>query len=103
MTYSEKLKDPRWQKKRLQIFNRDKWKCRSCLNEKLTLNIHHMSYSNKLEPWEYPSLNLVTVCNDCHEKLHSNNEETKTVIFLKLWFWLYMFNELKLKKAKKNG
>lgn len=26
-TYAEKLKDPRWQKRRLEIFERDDWTC----------------------------------------------------------------------------
>ena len=25
MSYSDKLKDPRWQRKRLEIFERDNW------------------------------------------------------------------------------
>jgi len=28
--YSKKLKDPRWQKKRLKIFKSDKFKCKIC-------------------------------------------------------------------------
>ena len=26
-TYKQKLKDPRWQKKRLKVLERDDWKC----------------------------------------------------------------------------
>lgn len=40
--YSEKLKNPRWQKKRLEIFERDGWKCRACQDEKSTLHVHHL-------------------------------------------------------------
>lgn len=32
--YKEKLKDPRWQKKRLQIFERDDWCCQKCGDER---------------------------------------------------------------------
>lgn len=28
--YAKKLMDPRWQKKRLEIFKRDGWKCQNC-------------------------------------------------------------------------
>lgn len=42
--YSEKLKDPRWQKKRLEILNRDEFACRFCGDNKSTLNVHHISY-----------------------------------------------------------
>ncbi len=27
MTYAEQLKDPRWQKRRLEILQRDEWRC----------------------------------------------------------------------------
>lgn len=64
MTYSEKLKDPRWQKKRLQILERDGWACRQCGIETETLHIHHMVYMG--EPWEAPDHLLVTLCEDCH-------------------------------------
>lgn len=65
-TYSEKLRDPRWQKKRLQIMDRDDFKCRQCHNDTKTLNVHHCYYSNK-EPWEYEDSSLLTLCESCHE------------------------------------
>lgn len=66
MTYSEKLKDPRWQKKRLEILNRDEFKCQHCLDEESTLNVHHISYSEG-EPWEIENKLLLTLCKNCHE------------------------------------
>lgn len=76
-SYSEKLKDPRWQKKRLLIFERDKWTCRCCGDNKTTLNVHHLTYAG--EPWECPDENLTTLCEDCHaivstEKLDMLND-----------------------------
>ena len=41
MIYVEKLKDPRWQRKRLEILQRDDWKCYWCKDDKTTLNVHH--------------------------------------------------------------
>lgn len=67
-SYSEKLKDPRWQKKRLEILERDEWACQVCGDDKSTLNVHHKKYLRKKEPWDYPSDLLVTLCVDCHEK-----------------------------------
>jgi hypothetical protein len=63
-TYSQKLKDPRWQKKRLEILNRDEWKCRYCGDKKTTLAVHHLEYLG--EPWEAPEDKLITLCEDCH-------------------------------------
>ena len=65
-SYSEKLKDPRWQKKRLSILERDKWKCRSCLSGESTLHVHHMFYEKGREPWEAEDHSLMTLCENCH-------------------------------------
>lgn len=74
MTYAEKLRDPRWQKKRLQIFNRDKFTCKLCKDTETTLQVHHLEYHG--EPWETPNKHLITLCEHCHhevEKIKKNN------------------------------
>lgn len=55
MKYAEKLKDPRWQKKRLEILERDKWMCRGCCETQKTLHVHHIFYVHGLEPWDVPN------------------------------------------------
>src|SRR5690349_502494 len=65
--YFEKLKDPRWQKRRLEIFKRDEFCCTSCLSGSETLHIHHRYYDFNLEPWDYPDDALTTLCEDCHD------------------------------------
>lgn len=67
MTYSEKLKDPRWQKKRLEIFERDGFTCQMCSDKDKTLNVHHSKYGG--DPWECPNEFLTTLCDDCHSKV----------------------------------
>lgn len=67
-TYSEKLKDPRWQRRRLQILERDEWRCQGCSSASKTLHVHHRYYEAGKEPWEYADDALVTVCEDCHEE-----------------------------------
>lgn len=69
-TYQEKLLDPRWQRKRLELFDRDNWTCLACGATKRTLHIHHISYFLQLEPWEYPGEYYKTVCYKCHKKVH---------------------------------
>lgn len=66
-TYSELLTDPRWQKKRLQILERDAFTCRDCGDAKNTLHVHHCYYA-KGAPWETEDLCLLTLCESCHEK-----------------------------------
>lgn len=89
MTYAEKLKDPRWQKKRLEIFNRDSFRCQLCDDDSSTLIVHHKKYLPKTEPWEYDINLLITLCEGCHKKVHPEknieatpvvSEKTKTAI-----------------------
>ena len=68
-TYSELLKDPRWQKKRLQIMERDGFACKLCGNEEKTLHVHHLAYTKK--PWDADDKELVTLCESCHTLIHS--------------------------------
>lgn len=68
--YPEKLKDPRWQKKRLEIFNRDAFKCVWCGNTEKTLHVHHFCYEKGKEPWEAFDDELATLCEDCHMLKH---------------------------------
>lgn len=65
--YWEKLKDPRWQKKRLDILNRDEFACLDCGDTESTLHVHHCLYRRGLEPWEYEDRELRTLCESCHE------------------------------------
>ncbi len=65
--YSQKLKDPRWQKKRLEILERDEWTCQKCFDSDSTLVVHHRRYLPNANPWDYPDDLLLTLCEDCHE------------------------------------
>jgi 5-methylcytosine-specific restriction endonuclease McrA len=65
MTYSEKLRSPLWQKKRLEIFERDGWTCKFCHSKDKNLQVHHIVY-RKIDPWLYPNHLYQTVCEDCH-------------------------------------
>lgn len=66
MTYSELLRSPKWQKKRLEIFNRDHFTCRNCNDNEKTLEVHHILYQSQI-PWETEDKYLITLCSDCHE------------------------------------
>lgn len=82
MTYSEKLKDPRWQKKRLEVFQRDGFSCNHCGNTQRTLHVHHISYSK--EPWDTHLDMLTTLCDSCHLAEEDNLKSENAVIFNKL-------------------
>lgn len=68
MSYAEQLRDPRWQKKRLEIMERDGWACRRCSATTKTLNVHHIAYFPRTEPWNHPSHMLITLCEDDHKE-----------------------------------
>lgn len=70
MTYSEKLRRPEWQRKRLQILERDNWICTSCLAKDKNLQVHHVVYYKKKEPWQYPDYLYQTLCEECHAIRH---------------------------------
>lgn len=91
MTYSEKLKDPRWQKKRLEILQRDEFACVRCGNSKLTLHVHHKSYIPDQDPWDYEDDNYETLCFVCHDVEHQTPEQKEQY---KQWFKDYMLQVL---------
>jgi 5-methylcytosine-specific restriction endonuclease McrA len=66
--YYKALQHPKWQKKRLRVFNRDKWRCRRCKDTESTLHVHHIKYTKKY-PWNEPMKNLKTLCARCHKKI----------------------------------
>jgi hypothetical protein len=74
-SYSEKLKDPRWQKKRLKILERDSFTCTYCGNEELTLHVHHKIYYANTDPWDYSDNELTTLCEVCHSDVHNGMDE----------------------------
>lgn len=75
-TWSSQYRDVRWQKKRLEIMERDEFTCLSCgKKEGTTLNVHHIYYEKNKKPWDYDSTLLVTWCDDCHKQRHSLQKE----------------------------
>jgi len=65
MNYSEKLKSPHWQKKRLKILSRDEFTCQYCFDKDTQLQVHHLKYEGN-KPEETNSDYLITLCEDCH-------------------------------------
>lgn len=69
--YWQKLKDPRWQRKRLEILQRDEFACQHCGEKEKELHVHHCVYFQKQEPWDYESSTLITLCTGCHEDVET--------------------------------
>jgi len=64
--FAAKYKDPRWQKRRLEILERWGWICLNCGSGEKTLHVHHVGYRRNADPWDYPDWLLVPLCEDCH-------------------------------------
>ena len=69
-TYAEKLLDPRWQKLRLEVLQKDDFTCQYCGNKEKTLHVHHFCYPKSGNPWESELGDLMTLCSDCHSVQH---------------------------------
>ncbi len=78
--YSEKLKHPKWQKKRLQILERDNYFCQSCGDDENQLHVHHIKYIFGKEIWDYKDELLITLCHNCHKSTSLLKKEIKEII-----------------------
>ena len=104
MTYSEQLKQPLWQKKRLEIFQRDNWTCKTCKHTDKQLHAHHGVYLSGLKAWEYDDKYLHTLCFECHieaglfvEEIHKLIGETDPHL---LWDLEWIFKWVKAGHAE---
>lgn len=80
VTYAEKLKDPRWQKKRLEVLETAQFKCIRCGSGNKFLHVHHGYYSRDLEPWDYPDSSLWSLCEECHGHVHRVGEAMRVAV-----------------------
>lgn len=68
--YKEQLKSPKWQKRRLEIMQRDNFTCQICGATEKQLHVHHTSYLPHTDVWDYDDYRLITLCEDCHKEEH---------------------------------
>jgi hypothetical protein len=70
--FTDQYNDPRWQKKRLEIMERDRFVCNECGDADSKLNVHHRYYIKGKKIWDYQSDILITLCDDCHKSIHED-------------------------------
>jgi len=80
--YQQKLLDPRWQKKRLEILSRDDFTCQSCFSKVDTLHVHHRIYQAG-DPWDTQDIYLISLCDNCHAH-ETNNLKFSSDSFTKI-------------------
>lgn len=79
MDYWKKLKDPRWQKKRLEILARDNFTCCDTGATEEELHVHHCYYA-KGAPWETPNEYLLTLSVSAHEYRQGLEQRAKKAL-----------------------
>lgn len=94
--YLEQYKNPKWQKLRLKILERDKWCCQRCYDDESQLQVHHRRYIYGRKIWEYDKCDLVTLCNECHaeEKIFMKEGMEKFITILKRNLFSIHINDL---------
>lgn len=84
MDYKEQIKSPKWQRRRLEILQRDDFTCQICGCKDKMLHVHHTAYERNKMIWEYPDEMLITMCNECHSLEHNmDNLITKLLHMIK--------------------
>lgn len=80
MTYLDKLRDPRWQRRRLEVLQRHYWRCDTCErgeDDGIPLHVHHKFYHlnydergrlQKADPWNYQDEDFRVLCDACHQQ-----------------------------------
>ena len=74
LSYAETLKDQRWEDKRMHILRRDNNCCKLCGSYE-NLHVHHILYEEDTDPWDYDENYLITVCEFCHNRIHSQLQQ----------------------------
>lgn len=63
-----------WNKLSKRIMIRDHFTCQICGKKNVKLNVHHLYYPKDGHILEVPDSALITVCEDCHNKLHEQRK-----------------------------
>ena len=80
LTYSEQLKHPNWQKKRLESLEAARWECANCGDKSQTLHVHHRQYFKGRMAWEYSGAELAVLCETCHTAEHQDLDALRRML-----------------------
>jgi 5-methylcytosine-specific restriction protein A len=79
---SEKFyKSKKWKTKRQSILRRDEYLCRECKRYGKTTpatTVHHILPIEQRPDLKLSSLNLISLCNECHNKMHDRHTNELT-------------------------
>ena len=80
LTYSQQLKHPNWQRRRLEMLNGANFECQNCGDKNKMLHVHHKQYFKNRMPWEYSDTELIVLCEDCHKEEHKSTDGIKKLL-----------------------
>ncbi len=92
-TYSELLRDPRWQKRRMELLEAANWTCQECGSKTTTLNVHHGFYKRNKKPWEYTAKTMHVLCEECHPQTQAFMEDVHEIISRSNKMQLFLLSE----------
>jgi 5-methylcytosine-specific restriction endonuclease McrA len=72
--YEAHLKSDKWRVMRARVLKRDGGICQGCLTNKVT-QVHHLTYDRMGDEMMF---DLVSVCGDCHDRIHDRNDPGPT-------------------------
>ena len=79
--YESLLRDPRWQKRRLEFMSAKGWKCEMCGDDREELHVHHRSYIKGNRPWEYEDSWMECLCGTCHALRHLGYAKVEKYVY----------------------
>ena len=80
ISYSDQLRSPRWQQKRLEVFDAYGFKCNCCEAREKMLHVHHKRYVKGRMAWDYDIVDFEVLCEDCHEEAHEAKKRLDEVV-----------------------
>lgn len=79
--YHQHIHSKKWQQVKDYVFERDGYRCRMC-GSAMNLQGHHVSYERLGEDRERDD--VITLCRDCHEMIHSRDIFSEGVVSIPL-------------------
>lgn len=92
-------KSPKWTSKRGRILRRDSYECQNCkryFKTKTATTVHHIYFYEDYPELALLSWNLISLCNDCHNKMHNRVSDEPTNLGIELQ------NKIKIKNEFEN-
>jgi hypothetical protein len=75
--YDDYIRSANWRKRADKALKRDQYVCQACGDARAT-EVHHLTYERL---YEEPLFDLVSVCHDCHTKLHPEGRRSLRNLF----------------------